>query len=167
MHWKFSMTPWTWFSVDHGNEWFHWIRWLRRAASLFGWVRVCKPSSWQGSASDICFLKLKPECLEFETCSALKDLSANPPRKPLGYKENRGASLVSQRLKHLPPRRETWVWSLGQEDPLEKEMVTHSSILTWTIPWTEKPGRLQFTGSQRVRHNWATSPSPSPITYIF
>ena len=46
----------------------------------------------------------------------------------------------------------------GREDPLEKEMVTHSSILAWRIPWTEKPGRLQSTGSQRVGHDWATSP---------
>ena len=67
-----------------------------------------------------------------------------------------GASLVAQRLKHLPPMRETWVWSLGQEDPLEKEMATHSSILAWRIPWTEEPGELQSTGSQRVRHDWVT-----------
>ena len=52
--------------------------------------------------------------------------------------------------------RETRVRSLGQEDPLEKEMVTHSSILAWRIPWTEKPGGLQSTGSQRVGHDWAT-----------
>ena len=52
---------------------------------------------------------------------------------------------------------ETWVWSLGQEDPLEKEMATHSSILAWRIPWTEEPVGLQPTGSQRVRYNWATS----------
>ena len=51
--------------------------------------------------------------------------------------------LVAQRLKRLPPMWETWVRSLGREDPLEKEMVTHSSILAWRIPWTEKPGRLQ------------------------
>ena len=63
------------------------------------------------------------------------------------------ASLVAQRLKRLPPMRETGVRSLGQEDPLEKEMVTHSSILAWRIPWTEKPGRLQSTGSQRVGHD--------------
>ena len=58
------------------------------------------------------------------------------------------ASLVAQRLKHLPPVRETQVRSLGQEDPLEKEMATHSSILAWKITWTEKPGRLQSMGSQ-------------------
>ena len=52
--------------------------------------------------------------------------------------------------------RETWVWSLGQEDPLEKEMVIHSSILAWRIPWTKEPGKLQSIGSQRVGHNWAT-----------
>ena len=56
------------------------------------------------------------------------------------------ASLVAQRLKCLPPMRETRVRSLGREDPLEKEMVTHSSILAWRIPWTEKPGKLQSTG---------------------
>ena len=56
--------------------------------------------------------------------------------------------LVAQRLKHLPAMRETWVQSLGLEDPLEKEMATHSSILAWRIPWTEEPGGLQSTGSQ-------------------
>ena len=64
-----------------------------------------------------------------------------------------GASLVAQRIKRLPPMQETRVPSLSWEDPLEKEMVTHSSILAWRIPWTEKPGRLQSTGSQRVGHN--------------
>ena len=53
--------------------------------------------------------------------------------------------------------RETQVWSLGWEDPLEKEMATHSSILAWRIPWREEPGGLQFTGLQRVRHDWATA----------
>ena len=48
--------------------------------------------------------------------------------------------MMAQRLKHLPAVRETWVWSLGLEDPLEKEMATHSSILDWRIPWTEEPG---------------------------
>ena len=57
---------------------------------------------------------------------------------------------VAQRLKRLPAMRETWVWSLGREDPLEKEMATHSSILAWRIPWAEEPGGLQSTGSQRV-----------------
>ena len=64
-----------------------------------------------------------------------------------------GASQVAQRLKHLPTMQETWVRSLGQEDPLEKEMATHSSILAWRIPWTEEPGGLQPTGLQRVGHD--------------
>ena len=63
------------------------------------------------------------------------------------------ASLVAQRLKRLPPMRETRVQSLGWEDPLEKEMATHSSILAWRIPWTEKPSRLQSTGSHRAGHD--------------
>ena len=63
------------------------------------------------------------------------------------------ASLVAQRVKHLPARRETWVRSLGGEDPLEKEMATHSSILAWKTPWTEKPGRLQSMELQRVGYD--------------
>ena len=54
-----------------------------------------------------------------------------------------GTSLVAQMVKHLPTMQETWVQSLGREDPLEKEMATHSSILAWKIPWTDVPGRLQ------------------------
>ena len=56
-------------------------------------------------------------------------------------------------VKHLPTMWETWVQSLGQEDPLEKEMVTHSSTLGWKIPWMEEHGRLQPMGSQRVGHD--------------
>ena len=63
------------------------------------------------------------------------------------------ASLVAQRLKRLPETRETQVRSLGREDPLQKRMATHSTIVAWRIPWTEKPGGLQSTGLQRVRHN--------------
>ena len=65
--------------------------------------------------------------------------------------------LVAQVVKHLPTMQETQVQSLGQEDPLEREMATHSSILAWKTPWTEKPGGLQSMGSPRVRHDWATS----------
>ena len=63
------------------------------------------------------------------------------------------ASLVAQRLKRLPAMQETYVRSLGWEDPLEKEMATHSNILAWRIPWTEEPGGLQSRGSQRVGHD--------------
>ena len=60
---------------------------------------------------------------------------------------------MAQRLKPLPAMRETWVQSLGQEDPWEKEMATHSSILVWRIRWMEEPGGLQSMGSQRVGHD--------------
>ena len=59
------------------------------------------------------------------------------------------ASLVAQTVKRLPTMRETRVRSLGREDPVEKKMATHSSILAWKIPWTEDPGRLQSMGSQK------------------
>ena len=66
-------------------------------------------------------------------------------------------SLVAQMVKRLPTMRETQVRSLGWEDPLEKEMATHSSTLAWKIPWMEERGRLQSMGLQRIRHDWATS----------
>ena len=67
------------------------------------------------------------------------------------------ASLVAQVVKHLPTMQETWVWSLCQEDPLEKEMATYSITLAWKIPWTEEHGRVQSMGLQRVGHDWVTS----------
>ena len=63
------------------------------------------------------------------------------------------ASLVAQLVKNSSAMQETWVQSLGWEDPLEKEMATHSSTLAWKIPWTEEPGRSQSMGSQRVGHD--------------
>ena len=63
----------------------------------------------------------------------------------------------AQLVKNLPAMRETWVWSLGREDPLEKEKATHPSILAWRIPWTEEPGRLQCVGQHRVGRDWATN----------
>ena len=62
-------------------------------------------------------------------------------------------SLVAQTIKHLSTMWETWVRSLGREDPLEKEMAIHSRTIAWKIPWTEEPGRLQSMGSQRVGHD--------------
>ena len=61
--------------------------------------------------------------------------------------------LVAQKVKTLPIMREIRIQSLGQEDPLEKAMAIHSSILAWEIPWTEEPGELQSMGSERVRHD--------------
>ena len=67
------------------------------------------------------------------------------------------SSLVAQMVKYLPTMRETGVRSLGQEDPLEKEMAAHSSTLAWKIAWTEEPSRLQSMGLQSVGHGLATS----------
>ena len=69
------------------------------------------------------------------------------------------ASLVAQMVKNLPAMQETWLRSLGREDPLEKEMTTHSSTLTWEIPWTEEPGGLPSMGLQRAGHDGATNTS--------
>ena len=70
-------------------------------------------------------------------------------------------SLVAQLVKNRPAMRETWAASLGWEDPLEKGMATHSSILAWKIPWTEEPFGIQSMESQRVRHDWEFKPSTS------
>ena len=73
--------------------------------------------------------------------------------RPVCYK---WTSLVAQLVKTLPAVQETLVRFLGREDPLEKEMATHCSILAWRIPWTEEPGGLQSTGLQRFGHNCVT-----------
>ena len=78
---------------------------------------------------------------------------------------------MAQTGKHLPTIRETWVRSLGQEDPLEKAMAAHSRTLAWKIPWTEEPGRLQSTGSQRsdmteLLHFTGTGLSYKEFTHI-
>ena len=77
--------------------------------------------------------------------------------RPVSLRHSLIVVLVAQRIKCLPAMQEIQVWSLGWEDPLEKEMATHSSILAWRIQWTEEPGGLESTGSQRVGHDWATS----------
>ena len=69
------------------------------------------------------------------------------------YKAPTRASQVAETVRNPPAMQETWVQSLGQEDTLEEEMATHSSILAWRIPWTEEPGGLQSMVSQRVRHD--------------
>ena len=70
-----------------------------------------------------------------------------------GHEIYNAVTVVAQTVEHLPTIWETRVQSLGQEDLLEKEMATHSSILAWKIPWTEEPGRLQSMGPQRVGHD--------------
>ena len=116
-----------------------------------------------------------PLCLQFQNpfCISLS-LSCGFPKRSSGisqlptdaswYRHSRskwsvlfpiiiGASLVAQTGKNLPAMQETWVQSLGKEDPLEKGMATHSSILAWKIPRTDEPGRLQSMRLQRVRHD--------------
>ena len=86
-------------------------------------------------------------------------------RLPHGSEKSRSrhsprASLVVQMVKSPPAMQETQVWFPGREDPLEKEMATHSSILAWRIPWMEDPDGLQFMGSQKVSHLWAHTGHP-------
>ena len=79
------------------------------------------------------------------------------PEKIKYYLYDKQASLVAQTVKNLPAMQETLVRFLGQVDPLEKGMATHSSILAWKISLTEETGGLQSMESQRVRHNWVTN----------
>ena len=111
--------------------------WDMGKLSLFSW------SAWQrwssARISNNWWLVLKTKLIVWI------DLSCTKP-----------AFLEAQMVKHLPAMQETWVQSLDQEDPLEKEMATHSSTFAWKIPWMEKPGRLQSMRSQRVPQDWAT-----------
>ena len=88
-------------------------------------------------------LRINPStCCCFTNNHSSLALTLLPPRQIL----LKYPTLVAQTVKRLPTMRETQVWSLGREDPLEKEMATHSSTLAWRVPWTEKPGRLQSLG---------------------
>ena len=100
---------------------------------------------WYWTAWTVCiFWRLICQLLCFQIFSpTLRVVFSSCLQSPLLCK---GASLVSQMVKRLPTTQKTRVRSLGWEDPLEKEMATHSSILAWKIPWTEEPGRLQFMG---------------------
>ena len=107
--------------------------------------------------------KIQHKCIYLKNRNRLTDIEdKHHYQRGKGERDKGGAwaSLVAQMVKNLPATRETQVWSPGWEDPLEKGMATHSSILAWRIPRTEEPeepGRLQSVGSQRVRHNWATN----------
>ena len=72
---------------------------------------------------------------------------------------------MANRVKNLPAMQETWVWSLGWEDPLEKGMATFSNILAWRIPWKKELGGLQSTGLQRVGYNWVINTYTLTINY--
>ena len=89
-------------------------------------------------------------------CAAHLTVLTTPWRLAQGEQAGSGerkSSLMAQVVKNPPATQETWIQSLGREDPLEKEMTTHSSILAWRIPWIENPGGLQPIGSQRVGHD--------------
>ena len=78
---------------------------------------------------------------------------------------NESTPLLAQIVKNLPSVQETWVWSLSWEDPLQKGMAAHSTILAWRIPWTEEPGGLQSVGSQRVRDDLVTRQQQRPLSH--
>ena len=118
----------------------------------FGSKSACLPQKWsigflqpQGGSSSLCKTSWPGLPVSGPNCSS--------PHCP----HNLPFHELAQMAKRLPAMRETWVLSLGWEDPLEKEMTTHSSTVAWKIPWIEDPGRLQSMWLQRVRHDWATS----------
>ena len=96
---------------------------------------------------------LQARILEWIAISFSRGFSQPRDQTQVSYISRQVLSLVAQTVKRLSTMQETRVRSLGWEDPLEKEMAIHSSILAWKIPWTEEPGRLQSMGSQRVEHD--------------
>ena len=94
------------------------------------------------------------EYFSFESCRQAHDEQKFPIFTPM-------ASLVAQSVKNLPAKQDSRVRSLGWEDPVEKAVAAHSSILSWKIPWTEEPGGLQSMGVTRVGHNLVTKPQLS------
>ena len=90
-----------------------------------------------------------------QTISLLWDFAASAVLGGHHAKKNRLPFSGGSAVKNLPAVQEAYVQSLGQKDPLEEGMATHSSILAWRIPWTQEPGRLQSVGLQRVRHDWS------------
>ena len=110
-------------------------------AASRGWVGCGSPSTEQRGVSDE-RLPLTAPFLSHMCIQLQSDLLSMLTR----------ASLVAQVVKNLPAMQETWLWSLGREDPLEKGMAAYPSILAWRTPLTEKPGGLQPVGSQRARH---------------
>ena len=130
-------------------------KWQRiDAFELWCWRRLLRVP-WTARRSNQSILKeISPEySLEGLMLKAAVPILWSPMQRADSLEKLMEASQVAQRLKHLPAMQETWVQSLGQEDPLEKEMATHSSIIAWRIPWMEEPGSLQSTGSQRVRYD--------------
>ena len=129
-YWSFS------FSISPYNEYSDWF-----------------PLGW----TDWISLKSKGLSRVFSNTTVWKHLFFCAQPSLWSNSHTHGTSLVAQMVKHLLTMLETWIQSLVQEDLLEKEMATHSSILAWKIPRTEEPGRLQSIGSQRVGNDWETS----------
>ena len=126
---------------------------LSSLQKLYGQILPCLCRGQWLPAIPWCSLacqSITPTCASVFTGPTFLSVS----KSPSSYKNR--VSLVGQMVKRLPTMWETWVRSLGWEDPLEKEMATHSSILAWKIPWTEDPGRLQSMGSQRVGCDFAS-----------
>ena len=96
----------------------------------------------------------------------LKGRKVHPSSGPCDHSENENASLVAQTVKNLPANAGDIVQSLGWEDPLEKEMATHASILTWKIPWTEEPDGLQSTGSQKNQTGQNKTTTKASLTFL-
>ena len=109
------------------------------------WIRKNPPLIY-------CCVSLNSFCSETSRTWA----SLGPETRHHGFWPVSRGFLVAQMAKHLSAMLETPVQSLGQEDPLEKKMATHSSTLAWKVPWTKEPCRLQSMGLQRVRHDWVT-----------
>jgi len=163
------------------NNWNHWrprkYDWrgsILKSAVLMGWlffkqrpweyislrgpVGCCFPKS-PSAGAPICHLRDESRQWTYSFCHTPYRHHHTPThaRTIRNTPTSAWASLVAQMVKNLPAMQETRVQSLGWEDPLEKVMATHSSILAWRIPWTAEPGRLQSTRSQRAGHDWATN----------
>ena len=122
------------------------ISWLQSPSAVILEPKKIKSDTVSTVSPSISHEVMGPDALIFVSCFVVASFS-------LSLKNINKPSLVAQRVKCLPATRETWVRSLGQEDHLKKEMATHSNTLAWRIPWMEEPGGLQFTGSQRIRHD--------------
>ena len=158
----------------HSHQW--WRAWGEgdKLFRIEAWARVCCTPSMADAAVPRCPSHGLPRWLSGEELSgnagdpgSIPGLGSSPGEGTAYPLQCSLASLVAQLVKNPLAMQETWVQSLGWEDPLEKEKVTHSSILAWRIPWTEESDGLQSMGSQRVRHNWATKPPPPCSFHYF
>ena len=134
-----------WNAIQQQKEWLSttlwWVKQARHKKIYTVWLHLHK-------ASQVALVVKNPPV----NAGDIREVASIPGSGRSPEEGNSNPHLVAQMVKNLPAIRDTWVWSLGWEDPLEKEMATHSSILAWRIPWREQPGGLQSIGSQRVGH---------------